>query len=326
LMQTNCILVSEIGRFERARRQLRQFREDEVLIRVEVTGLCRTDLKIIRHGHRDLVLPRIPGEEVVGRIVAKGAAVTGFEIDARVYVYPGIWCGRCPACAQGAENLCRGMRIMGFHRDGGFADYLVAPAQSLIPVPDTLKPDVAVLAEPLSCCLNALELGGVRSGDQVGIWGAGPAGLLLARAARGMGAQAVNIEPDERRRVFAGGISRCKDQRFDVCIVAVGSPAAYAEAMAHMAPRGRLVVFSGLLPGDDAVVMSLNQLHYHEQTLVGAYGCAYRHGVQALTWLADGTVAVEDMISHRLPLNALDEALQLVEKRESIKILLYPEF
>jgi L-iditol 2-dehydrogenase len=324
-MHTNCILVSEIGCFEWTPRQLRQIREDEVLIRVEVTGLCRTDLKVIRHGHRDLVLPRIPGEEVVGRIVAKGATVTDFEIDARVYVYPGIWCGRCPACAQGAENLCRGMQIMGFHRDGGFSDYLIAPAQSLIPVPDALPPDVAVLAEPLSCCLNALELGGVVSGMQVGIWGAGPAGLLLARAARAKGARAINIEPDERRRVFAGGISRCRNHLFDLCIVAVGSPAAYAQAMAHMAPRGRLVVFSGLLPGDDPVSLSLSRLHYNEQTLVGAYGCAYRHGVQAIGWLADGTIAVEDMISHRLPLNDLDEALQLVEKRESIKVLLYPE-
>jgi L-iditol 2-dehydrogenase len=324
-METNCILVSEIGRFEWARKLLRQFRADEVLVRVEVTGLCRTDLKIIRHGHRDLVLPRIPGEEVVGRIVAKGAAVAGFEIDDRVYAYPGIWCGRCPACTQGAENLCRGMQIMGFHRDGGFADYVIAPAKSLISVPDALSPDVAVLAEPLSCCLNALELGGVRSGLQVGIWGAGPAGLLLARAARAMGSQAVNIEPDERRREFAGGIAGCGDHCFDVCVVAVGSPAAYTEAMAHLSPRGRLVVFSGLLPVDDTVAVSLNQLHYYEQTLVGAYGCAYRHGAQALAWLADGTVAVEDMISHRLPLRHLDEALGMVERRESIKILLYPE-
>ncbi len=324
-METNCILVPEIGRFEWTRKDLRSLREDEVLIRVEVTGLCRTDLKIIRHGHRDLVLPRIPGEEVVGCIVAKGAAATGYEIDDRVYVYPGIWCGRCPACVQGAENLCRSMQIMGFHRDGGFADYVIAPAQSLIPVPETLPPDVAVLAEPLSCCLNALELGAVQPGQQVGIWGAGPAGLLLARAARAMGAQAVNIEPDERRRAFAGGIAGCRDQLFDSCIVAVGNPTAYAQALSHMAPRARLVVFSGLLPGDDDIQIKFNKLHYYEQTLVGAYGCAYRHGVQALAWLSDGTIFVEDMISHRLPLDALEEALQLVENRESIKILLYPE-
>ncbi|MFZ1985955.1 MAG: alcohol dehydrogenase catalytic domain-containing protein [Desulfatitalea sp.] len=323
-METNCIIVPEIGRFEWTRKELRPLGDDEVLIRVEVTGLCRTDLKIIRHGHRDLVLPRIPGEEVVGKIIAKGWRVTGFELDERVYVYPGVWCGRCPACVQGAQNLCHDMRIMGFHRDGGFAGEVIAPAQSLIHVPDRLTPDTAVLAEPLSCCLNALERGCVQPGSSIGIWGAGPAGLLLARAARAMGALAVHIEPDDRRRAFAGGVPACRDHRFDVCIVAVGAPEAYWEALMHMAPRGRLVLFSGLLAEDDTVALSFNQLHYHEQTLVGAYGCAYRHGVQALAWLADGTVTVTDMISHRLPLRALEEALQLVEKRESIKVLLYP--
>jgi L-iditol 2-dehydrogenase len=324
-METDCILVKEIGAFAWTRTTLAAPAEGEVLVRVEVTGLCRTDLKIIRHGHRDLVLPRIPGEEVVGRIIAKGPAVAGFEIGDRVYVYPGVWCGRCAACRRGAENLCREMRIMGFHRDGGFATAVLAPAQSLIHVPADLDPDRAVLAEPLSCCLNALELGRVQGGDEVAIWGAGPAGLLLARAARAMGASAVHIEPEPRRRAFAGGIASCADRRFDVCIVAVGAPEAYGQALAHLAPRGRLVVFSGLLPQADAVPLSLNQLHYYEQTLVGAYGCAYRHGVQALAWLAAGTVAVADMISHRLPLSKLEEALGLVENRESIKILLYPE-
>jgi L-iditol 2-dehydrogenase len=216
------------------------------------------------------------------------------------------------------------MQIMGFHRDGGFAEYVIAPAQSLIRVPDALSADTAVLAEPLSCCLNALELGRVKPGHRVGIWGAGPAGLLLARAARALGADATNIETDERRRAFAHGIHECTDQQFDVCIVAVGSSHAYQQALAHMAPRGVLVVFSGLLPMDDPIPLSLNQLHYYEQTLVGAYGCAYRHGVHALDWLADGTINVTDMISHRMPLSSLDEALQLVENRQSIKILLYP--
>jgi L-iditol 2-dehydrogenase len=111
---------------------------------------------------------------------------------------------------------------------------------------------------------------------------------------------------------------------FDVCVVAVGSARAYREALSRLAPRGTLVVFSGLLPTDDGIDLKLNQLHYLEQSLVGAYGCAYGHGVQALKWLADGTIPVADMISHRLPLASLEEALQLIENRESIKILLYP--
>jgi L-iditol 2-dehydrogenase len=86
-----------------------------------------------------------------------------------------------------------------------------------------------------------------------------------------------------------------------------------------------MVVFSGLPPADDRLDLSLNQLHYFEQSVVGAYGCAYRHGVAALNLIAKGAVAVADMISHRMGLDQLAEALRLVEQRQSMKILLYPD-
>ena len=154
--------------------------------------LCRTDLKIIRHGHRDPTLPRVPGEEVVGEVVPLGGD-SPIAVGDRVYVYPGVWCGVCPSCCRGAENLCRKMRIMGFHRDGGFAEYVAAPLQSLIPVPDGLSDEQAVFPEPLSCSLNALELGGVGEGDVLGIWGAGPAGTLLSRAGALRGAAVLYV-------------------------------------------------------------------------------------------------------------------------------------
>jgi L-iditol 2-dehydrogenase len=320
------IQVAEIGAFQFLRMPVRPPQPDEVLIRVAVTGLCRTDLKLIRVGHRDLVLPRVPGEEVVGEIVEKGADVRGLECGDLVYVYPGLWCGTCPACRSGAENLCRDMRIMGFHRDGGFAEYVTVPAPSLIPVPDGLEPEKAVFAEPLSCCLNALELAGLKPGMNVAVWGAGPAGTLLARATRAKGAEPLNIDPDPERSRLAGGCERRPpERRFDVCVVAVGARQAYAEALSCLQPRGRMVVFSGLHPSEDRLELSLNQLHYFEQTVVGAYGCAHRHGVAALNLIANGSVPVADLISHRMRLDQLEEALRLVEQRQSMKILLYPE-
>jgi L-iditol 2-dehydrogenase len=323
-MKMSAILVREIGAFELTTVPVRDLEGDEVLIEVEVTGLCRTDLKLIRAGHRDLTLPRIPGEEVVGVIRRTGGNVTTLQEGCRVYVYPGLWCGRCPACRRGAENLCRGMQIMGFHRDGGFAEYVIAPTKSVIPAPEGLSAELAVFAEPLSCCLNALELARLGKGETVGIWGAGPAGTLLARASRAMGAEPLSIEPDRRRREIAKGSVSCGSEKFDVCIVAVGSRQAYQEALGAMNPRGRLVIFSGLHPSEDELPLSLNQLHYHEQTIVGAYGCSFRHGVQALHSIATGAVAVEDMISHRMALSKLDEALQIVENLQGLKILLYP--
>ncbi len=264
------VLVTAVGAYSVGELPVPLPGPGEVLVRVGVTGLCRTDLKIIRHGHRDLVLPRVPGEEVVGEIVALGeeapaaagpsgasASERAFAVGDRVYVYPGVWCGECPSCRRGAENLCRAMRIMGFHRDGGFAEYVAVPLQSLIPVPDGLRDEEAVFAEPLSCCLNALELGRVGDGDALGIWGAGPAGTLLCRAGALLGAVPSVVEPDRRRSDYVVGapgtppaatFSPEPPAQVDVAIVAVGDPAAYEQALAALAPRGRIVVFSGLLP------------------------------------------------------------------------------
>ena len=182
------VVIREVGAFELTDLPVPEPGPGEALIRVSVTGLCRTDLKIVRHGHRDLTLPRVPGEEVVGEIVrlgpegrrgaarpaAQAAPATSFAPGDRVYVYPGVWCGECPSCRRGAENLCRQMRIMGFHRDGGFAEYVAAPLQSLIRVPAGLGDEEAVFAEPLSCCLNALELGGRGRGRRPGRLGRRP--------------------------------------------------------------------------------------------------------------------------------------------------------
>lgn len=320
------VSVREIGSFLFERRAVPQPGPGEVLLRVTVTGLCRTDLKIIQVGHRDLVLPCIPGEEVVGEVVALGPGCDDTTLlHKRVYVYPGEWCGHCPACRAGAENLCRSMRIMGFHRDGGFADYVVAPLKSLIPLPEGLSDEQAVFAEPLSCCLNALELARLTPFETIAIWGGGPAGQLLARAASAYDALPTVIEPDLQRREPAKGVAEPPDQLFDVCVVAVGNNSAYQQALARLAPRGRLVVFSGLSKETPAVTTDFNQLHYLEQTVVGAYGCCYRHGRQAITLLQSGKLVVNDLISHRMPLSRLAEALELVANRQCMKIHLYPE-
>lgn len=318
------VVVEEIGSFEIKERDVPVPGKDEVLLQVTVTGVCRTDLKLIRVGHRDLILPRIPGEEVVGKICQLGDNVNEYSLNQRVYVYPGTSCGHCKQCLSGAGNLCRDMRIMGFHRDGGFAEYVVAPAKSLIALPDNITDAEAVFAEPLSCCLNGLEQAGLKENETIGIWGAGPAGTLLARASSALKATPFIIEPDGSRLPSLNGYSKSPDMKFDVCIVAVGSNDAYGEALSHLAPRGRLVVFSGLSPDRPGMMVDFNQLHYYEQSITGSYGCSYRHGALALEYIGSGRVKVNDLVSHKMPLAELDHALTLVENRKCMKVHLYP--
>lgn len=319
------VVVRAIGSFRMEDVAIPDLGQGEVLVKTAVTGVCRTDLKIIEVGHRDLRLPRVPGEEVVGTICAVGPGVAPACKGQRVYVYPGTSCGTCKACVQGAENLCHGMAIMGFHRDGGFADYVVAPVATTIRIPDGCSFDHAVLTEPLSCSLNALELAALKPNETIGIWGGGPAGALLSKAAAALGAESTVVEPDARRhRYHARARGATGDLSVDVAVVAVGAAPAYNEALAHLNPRGRLVVFSGLAKNDAQRSVDFNDLHYGEKSIVGAYGCSYRHSEQALEWIHAGKVAVEDLISHRLPLGSLDQALDLVRSRAGMKILLYP--
>lgn len=318
------IVVKEIGSFELTDMDKPRPCLDEVLVKVAVAGLCRTDLKIIEAGHRDLVLPRVPGEEVVGTVCEIGPDTDDSLLGGRVYIYPGTCCGECHACRNGAENLCAGMQIMGFHRDGGFAEYVAAPARSIVAIPEETPFEDAVFAEPLSCCLNAVELADLKPDETIAIWGGGPAGTLLARVAKANGAKPTVIEPDRRRRDLIDGLPTVPDDFFDVAVVAVGSHEAYAEAIEHLGPRGRLVVFSGLALEKARQPIDLNRLHYHEQTIIGAYGCGYRHGKQALNRISQGRIAVQDMISHKLPLTDLGRALDIVRRREGMKILLYP--
>lgn len=318
------IVIERIGAFALRECPVPAIAPNEVRIRVTVTGLCRTDLKIVRVGHRDLVLPRIPGEEVVGVIDAIGADVSRLQVGQRVYLYPGTCCGTCPACQGGAGNLCRSMQIMGFHRDGGFAEYVATPEASVIPLPEGLPDDAAIFAEPLSCCLNGLERGGLQAGDTLGIWGSGPAGMLLRRAAEALGATVWMVDPDPRRRAFSGAGETPAPGGCDVAIVAVGSLDAYRQAAQSLRPRGCLVFFSGLSPADACHAYDINSAHYLEQRSAGAYGCTYAHSETAIRWLAEGRIRVDDLVSHRLPLAELDTGLGIVERRDGMKVLLYP--
>jgi L-iditol 2-dehydrogenase len=318
-------IVEKIGTFAIVDIPVPEPGDGEVLIETAVSGLCRTDLKIIEVGHRDLVLPRVPGEEVVGTICAVGRGVASEYLGQRVYVYPGTSCGMCKACLQGAENLCHEMKIMGFHRDGGFAEYVIAPVKSTIRIPAGCAFDHAVTAEPLSCCLNALELAALRPTEKIGIWGGGPAGAFLSRAAAALGAEATVIELHAGRHRYHDQVF-CEpgDLCFDVAIVAVGSVQAYREALMYLTPRGRLVIFSGLGKDDTEQRVDFNDIHYGEKSIVGSYGCSFRHGVQALELIQTGKVHVADLISHRLPIEELDQALDIVRSRAGMKILLYP--
>ena len=162
---------------------------DEVLIRVHACATCGTDAKIFNHGHPRLEPPQVIGHEIAGEVVEVGDSVEGVRVGDRVQVIAAIPCGTCWACASGKMQICPNQLSMGYQFPGGFAEFMVVPAEvlrvnGLNPIPDGLSYDEAAAAEPLACALNAQELVGVGPGDMVLVMGAGPIGCMHVQIGR----------------------------------------------------------------------------------------------------------------------------------------------
>lgn len=179
------------ARIERVEREIPECGPDEVLVRVEVCGVCRTDLHLADH---DLVAKRpgtVPGHEVVGEIVARGAAATRFAVGDRLGI---AWlrhtCGRCRECRMGRENLCRQSEYTGWDADGGFAEYALVPQGFGYRLPPGLP---ARDAAPLLCSgiigYRALMRSALPPGGRLGLYGFGASAHLTAQLAIAQGAE-----------------------------------------------------------------------------------------------------------------------------------------
>ena len=177
----------------------------QVLVKVDACGICHSDV-LTKEGHwPGLVYPRVPGHEIAGSIAAVGADVRGWTAGQRVGVgWYGGHCGDCDACRHGDFVLCQEGRVPGISYDGGYAEYMVAPAQTLARMPDKLRPDEAA---PLMCAgittFNSLRNSGARAGDVAAILGLGGLGHLGVQFARRMGFRTVAVARGADKRALA---------------------------------------------------------------------------------------------------------------------------
>ena len=160
---------------------------DQVLVRVLANGICRTDLHVVDGELTEPRLPLVPGHQIVGRVLAKGDAVEGVAVGARVGVpWLGWTCGRCRFCRRGAENLCDEARFTGYQLDGGYAELAVADHRFCFPIPEGY-PDLQ--AAPLLCAglIGHRALGMAGDARRLGIYGFGAAAHIVAQVAQYQG-------------------------------------------------------------------------------------------------------------------------------------------
>lgn len=319
-----------------------------LVIRVRTCSTCGTDAKIFRFGHHHISLPRVLGHEVAGEIAEIGRDVHGWSVGDRVQIIAAIPCGVCHYCRRGQETVCEDLESIGYQYDGGFAEFMRVPPKVLDRdgvnrIPDHVPFEAASLTEPLACVLNGQEIARVGQGDAVAVLGAGPIGCLHVRLARARGARTVMLVDINQDRLDLAAraepdaaIDGSKDDPIDavrkltegrgadVVITATGVGQAQEQALEMTAPRGRISLFGGL-PKDNSVIrFDSNLVHYRELSVFGAYGSAPRHNRDALSLIANGGVRVDDLITHRMPLTDVLEAIETVRTGTGLKVVVEP--
>lgn len=309
----------------------------ELLLRIKACSTCGTDVKIFKFGHHHIWPPRVMGHEIAGEVVDTGE---------RVQVIAAIPCGQCEECLRGRMTVCPNQESMGYHYDGGFAEYMVVPAKVLTVngvnrIPDGLSYAEASVAEPLACVLNGQTLARVGEGDDVVVMGSGPIGCLHVRLARARGAARVFLVDINPQRLAHAAelvhpdatvsadvvetIGKLTDGRgADVVITAAASGRAQEQAVAMAARQGRISFFGGLPKDDPMIELDANLVHYRELTIVGANGSSPAHNAEALRLIATGAVPVADLITHRLTLDHALDAFDIVARGEAIKVTIEP--
>jgi D-arabinitol dehydrogenase (NADP+) len=310
----------------------------DVLVRVRACGICGTDQHIY-DGDFGGPFPLIGGHELSGDVVAVGSRTFGdVQVGQRVAVNPNQFCGSCFYCRRGQVNHCLRWTAIGVTRDGGFADYVVAPEANVYPIGD-LDYELAAFIEPLSCVVYGLQRLHIPVGANALIYGAGPIGLLMLQLVKHGGASDVTVVDLKREKldlaatlgaqevVRAGGeaddaLREISPLGYDVVIDCTGVPAVVEHMFTHVRNEGKLLFF-GVNPTEARVAMSPYDVYRKDLEIYGSFALRYTfHDAFAL--LRSGAVDVAPLLSDRFPIEAFPEAFERAASGDAFKVQIQP--
>jgi L-iditol 2-dehydrogenase len=302
---------------------------DNVLVRITHSGLCGTDLKIYK-GAIPAHYPLIMGHEMVGEVAGVG----------RVIVDPVLYCGTCFHCRIGQTNLCPAGGLIGRETNGGFAEYAVVPAAQVFQLPDSIDSTCAPLIQVATTCLHAQRLAQLAEGESVAVIGLGVSGQLHVQLAKARGAGRVigisrsRFKNDLARQMGADVaiesspatvekvLEATEGRGADVVIECTGVMTCIADAIRMARFGGRVLLFgitnatSGTLPFYD--------LYFKELTLINSRAATAQDFPVMIDLVDRGSVRLEPLVTHRMALDELGAALDMVEDgaERRLKIIL----
>lgn len=299
------------------------------VIKMRYAGVCGSDVTVFSGKHPTATVPVVIGHEILGTIAAlsEEGTAAGFRVGDRVTVNPLISCGSCGACRSGFSHVCRNLKLLGIHENGGYAEYTCASVDKLVKIPDSLCDETAALAEPFAVGAHVTARAGVQPGDKVLVIGGGPIGIVVALCAAHLGADVTISEPNKKRRELAQGLGiRCLDpvsqdlaavtaeltgEGFDVVCEASGSRPGILAATDVCRVRGTIVPMS--LSGEPAA-FCLGKVSFKELSVVGSRVYTPEHfrlGVRMLSEI-DRQINLRSLVSDILPLEEARQAIQMM--------------
>ena len=321
----------------------------EILVRVHTCGICGTDLKKIATGSHSA--PRIFGHETAGVVAAVGNGVTEFHIGDRVMAFHHIPCGECYYCRHTVFAQCPTYKKVGASAGyepsgGGFAEFVRVMEwivrKGVVRIPDGVSFEQASFIEPVNTCMKAIETLRLNEGETVLVIGQGPIGILLGILARRCGVRVITSDLFPQRHTMArsfgllDGIDAATSDTVkvvkgitegrgaDAVILAVAGNGLIRPAMDAARPGGRVLLFAQTQHGEATIDPAA--VCVDEKSLLGSYSASVDLQDESVRFVFGGDVELDRLISHRFPLGAAVEALQLAAnpKPDSMKVVIQP--
>lgn len=326
-----------------------QIGRGELLVRVHTCGICGTDLKKIASGSHSA--PRIFGHETSGVVAAVGAGVTRFAPGDHVVVFHHIPCGECFYCRHKTFAQCDTYKKVGCTAGfepagGGFAEYVRVMDwivdRGTVRIPDGVSFEQACFVEPVNTCMKGIENLRLAGGETVLVIGQGPIGIILSTLAKRAGGRVITSDLYPQRltmselsgfehRIDASRIDTASRVReltegrgADAAILAVGSNGLIRTAMDAVRPGGKVLLFAQTARGEAMVDPAA--ICVDEKTLLGSYSASIELQEESVRFVMNREMDLERLISHRFPLSASVEALNLAAhpRPDSMKIVIQP--
>lgn len=318
-----CAYLNEKHEFTIVEERVPVIRKDEVLVQILANGICGSDLHFYaegRLGNFVVTGPYIPGHEASGVVIHAGTEVAAIQPGDRVVIEPGIPCGKCAPCKSGRYNLCASVVFLSAPpTNGTFCDFVAIRSDCVHKIPSGLTDAQAALVEPAAVAVHAVNRAGDVHGKVAAVIGAGPIGQLTMqafRAAGGAGVVCVDRIDNRLRLARQLGAERTVniekdpdslDNVADVVFETAGANVTTAALFRHARAGGQVVQVGW--PAGNVVPMDISLLLDKELTYVGVnrYANAFP---TAISWIADGRINVDALITHCYPLDRIAEAFR----------------